>query len=224
MELHLALKNIVNLSGTSILKEQRLVNILADFNAYYDEPSFKFLIKTIIDEGYMEKLLANGKWDLNCEKLIDQFAAMTGIVKDNVSYAFEGLGYALGWKNVMAVDRTSPLGNSKIYIDDKTYLTSIVEVRNGASLTGIVLSNPSVGIRADDKLMVGCEVSGKLKRNSYKYLQIRCSVYVEGHINFSCMLGNYINSDNFSGFTIVSEVINVSVPLRNITRIVMYIG
>lgn len=97
MELHLALKNIVNLSGTGILKEQRLVNILADFNAYDDIQSAKFIIKTIIEEGFMEKLLANGKWDLNCDKLIDQFAAMTGMVKDNISYVFESLGFSLGW-------------------------------------------------------------------------------------------------------------------------------
>lgn len=227
MELHTALKNIVNLSGTSILKEQRLVNILADFNAYDDIPSAKFIIKTIIDEGFMEKFLANGKWDMNCNKLIDQFVAMTGVAKDNVNYVFESLGVSLGWNCnaplIHTVKQSFPFKLNSNLSDIEKHLASIVEVCNGASLSGFTLANPSVGKRSDNEIIVGCEVNGKFKGRDYKYFYVQCSIYVNGQINATFQMGGSINSENFSGFTIVSRHIDVQVPLEDLTRIVIYI-
>ena len=71
MELHTAIRNIVNLSGNDILKEKRVVNILSDFNAYEVLPSAKFVLKNIIEEGFMTRFLELKEWSLECDKLID---------------------------------------------------------------------------------------------------------------------------------------------------------
>lgn len=221
MELHLALKNIVNLSGTSILKEQRLVNILADFNAYEDVPSAKFIIKTIIDEGYMEKLLANGKWDLNCDKLVDQFAVATGIVKDNVNYVFESLGFSLGWNTTNPVRTT--IVNSR-----RTGLHSIggrlpcpVDVVN--SMQGrckLELKNPTAAISKKGIIIVSSEIHGILE-SSYVYAY--CSIYVNNALIQTERICQLFSTD-FTGFTIVSGEIKVKSNIQDINRIVIYIG
>lgn len=221
MELHLALKNIVNLSGTSILKEQRLVNILADFNAYDDVPSAKYIIKTIIDEGYMDKLLVNGKWDLNCDKLIDQFAAMTGMVKDNVSYVFESVCVSLGWLQSV---KTSIHNNSTCKINTmnsygNSDIKSVVEVHNGQNLNGIVLSNPTADVIGKNKIVVGCEVSGTLNA---AYVEIHCTIYKKNALYSSKEIG-CVFKDRYSGFCIVSDTFDLKGAIGDVSRIVFYI-
>lgn len=224
MELHLALKNIVNLSGTGILKEQRLVNILADFNAYDDVPSAKFIIKTIIDEGYMVKLLANGKWDLNCDKLIDQFAAMTGMVKDNISYVFESLGFSLGWNtNSITIPTQVQTGLSNQHIaSSNNGLQCILKCGNGEELSGFVLSDPSVRKLDDHKIIVACTITGTFKRGT-SYIPINCAIYKEGTIVKNEYLTSF-TKERFSGFSIASLEIDIDINVDEIDKIVFYIG
>lgn len=227
MELHLALKNIVNLSGTDILKEQRLLNILADFNAYDDVPSTKFIIKTIIDEGYMEKFLANGKWDLNCDKLIDQFVAMTGMQRDNVTYAFECLGFGLGWNNLIkhqtSVRMTLPnqiLSSKKLDIND--YLQNITETKYG-NHSGFVLQNPTAYSTGKKKLVIGCEIVGAFKEGGTSFLKVKSAIYCKNsivkNVNFD-IIWNF----NFSGFEIVTKEVVIPIPHNDISKIVFYMG
>lgn len=222
MELHTALKNIVNLSGTSILKELRLVNILADFNAYDDVPSTKFIIKTIIDEGYMEKFLANGKWDLNCNKLIDQFVAMTGVVKDNVSYVFESLGFSVGWNHIDTAKlvRTNNSGASTA-LHSKKNLQNLVEVINSnEGECKLRLKNPTAVEGNKGKIMVACEVHGSFSGYIFR---VYCSVYADNQIiQTSQLFENY--RMNFTGFTIASKEIKVKCAIEEISRIIVFIG
>lgn len=224
MELHLALKNIVNLSGTSILKEQRLVNILADFNAYDDIPSAKFIIKTIIDEGYMEKLLANGKWDLNCDKLIDQFAAMTGIVKDNVSYVFESLGFSLGW-NTTSVTIPSHTQKSLSNTPTKSSnngLQCVLECGNGNGKSNYMLSNPSTRKIDEYNIVVACDVAGSIPRGT-DYFYVCCAIYEDDSIVKTEYLHCFLRG-RFSGFGVASSEIKLDTNVNNISRIVFYLG
>lgn len=222
MELHLALKNIVNLSGTSILKEQRLVNILADFNAYDDIPSAKFIIKTIIDEGYMEKFLANGKWDVNCNKLIDQFAAMTGIVKDNVSFVFESIGYSVGW-NVTPLINTCynyNIASTSVPISVEEQLQRKVRVVNSnKGICKLELQNPTATMSGKSKILVACEVQGE---NQYSFI-VFCSIYAKDVIVQTTKLG-YVYNFQYTGFTIVSADFKLKCDVQDISKIVIYIG
>lgn len=221
MELHLALKNIVNLSGTSILKEQRLVNILADFNAYGDVPSAKFIIKTIIDEGYMEKLLANGKWDLNCDKLVGQFATMTGIVKDNVNYVFESLGYSLGWYTSSITIPNQGISN-KPTSTNSTGLQCTLECGNGNNLSGFVLSNPSVRKLDNNKIIVACTITGTFKKGC-SGIAVRSAIFKDNSIIKDQFIEN-IWKVSFTGFCLASNEIDLDINADEINKIIFYIA
>lgn len=99
MELHTAIRNIVNLSGNDILKEKRVVNILSDFNAYEVLPSAKFVLKNIIEEGFMTRFLELKEWSLECDKLIDYIISSTGIQPDLVRYVFQCIAFGIGWQD-----------------------------------------------------------------------------------------------------------------------------
>lgn len=51
-----ALKHIVLLSGKEELRSQRLTNLLSDYNAFYDYPSMKYILKGMIRTGIMDAL------------------------------------------------------------------------------------------------------------------------------------------------------------------------
>ena len=101
MELFKALKTVVDLQGNDILKDSRLINILSDFKAYEETPAAKFLLKILINEGLMAKLLVEHNSFTDISTLI---ATNKGVLsdiygfKDNVSeYVLNCLAYAQGW-------------------------------------------------------------------------------------------------------------------------------
>lgn len=97
MELHKALRNIIQTDGPEVLKEVRLVNILDDFNAYQDIPASKYILRAIISDGFTSKLLILGKWNIEAEKLAGKFAALTGFIPVSVFKIFLCIAYGLGW-------------------------------------------------------------------------------------------------------------------------------
>lgn len=99
MELHLAIRNIVNLSGIDILKEKRVINILSDFNAYGVLPSAKFVLKYIIEEGFITQFIEQKVWSLACDKLIDNIISSTGLQPDLVLYVFQCVAFGIGWQD-----------------------------------------------------------------------------------------------------------------------------
>lgn len=97
MELHKALRNIIQTDGPEILKEVRLVNILDDFQAYQDIPASKYILRAIIVDGYSSKLLAIGKWNSEAETLVNKFSSVTGFIPESVSLIFQSISYGIGW-------------------------------------------------------------------------------------------------------------------------------
>lgn len=224
MELHLALKNIVNLCGTDILKEQRLVNILADFNAYDDLPSAKFIIKTIIDDGYMRKFLGVGKWDMNCDKLINQFINMTGFAKDKVAYVFECIGFVLQWNHTppqKPIDIGYTKTGNKLPIPIEDRLRHVVEVINSEEGNcKLILKNPTASLGGKGKIVVSSEVHGSFEWGTFDVL---CSVYANNVVVQTRKLA-HIWHHEFTGFTIATAEFKTKCEIENITRIIVYIG
>lgn len=97
MELHKALKYIIQTEGTQILRQSRLVNMLADLNAYQEISSAKYILKAIISDGYMEKFLLIGNWDNQAENLVQKFSKSTGFMQEVVSTIFRSIAYSLTW-------------------------------------------------------------------------------------------------------------------------------
>lgn len=224
MELHLALKKVVALNGASILKERRLVNILADFNAYNDVPSAKFIIKTMIDEGYMDKILAIGKLNLNCEKTIDQFTIATGISKDYVVYICKCIGFALQWNNTIFPENIQincSITDSVLPIPMEERLMSVVDVVNSEEGNcKLKLSNPTASMSDKGKVVVSCEVYGAFEWGAFDVL---CSVYSKHAVVQTAKLAHIWNHE-FTGFTIASAEFKVKCEVEDITRIIVYIG
>ena len=101
MELHQALKQIINTDGQDILTQVRVVNILSDLQAYQKMPAAKYIIASMINDGFMQKLLNIGMWNAKCEQLATQFVQTTGFQEDMVSVIYQSIAYGLSWKNII---------------------------------------------------------------------------------------------------------------------------
>lgn len=97
MELHKALRHIIQTEGQDIIKEIRLVNILDDFNSYQDILASKYILRAIIVDGYTAKLLTLGKWGTDAEHLASKFSTITGFIPEAVFRIFLSLAYGLDW-------------------------------------------------------------------------------------------------------------------------------
>lgn len=100
MELHKALKHIVDTEGSEIIKDLRLVNILDDFKAFEQFPAFKYILRSIIAEGYSQKLNEIGKWDNRSIALVNNYIQHTGFIQDYVCFIFKSLALGLGWESI----------------------------------------------------------------------------------------------------------------------------
>ncbi len=92
-----AIRLIVTTYSKGLLLESRVVNILTDYNAFKEVIQARFILKSIISEGYADKLLSYQGWDDSCDKLIERFIQSTGLQANYVNYVFACLSYGLGW-------------------------------------------------------------------------------------------------------------------------------
>ena len=98
-----AIREIVLTFGKGLLCESRVVNILTDYNAFKEVPQAKFILKSMISEGYIEYLIVNKEWNELCDKLLDKFILYTGVQENLVKYVFACLSYGLEWNNIIPV-------------------------------------------------------------------------------------------------------------------------
>lgn len=96
MELHTLLGEIVKTYGRDIINDQRIVNILSDYNVYADNPNYKFIIKNIISEGYSSKILMMRIWDLKADQMVEKFIHLTGIDARTAQYVFKAMAFSVG--------------------------------------------------------------------------------------------------------------------------------
>ena len=101
MELYKALKTVVDLQGSEILKDQRLINVLSDFKAYEETPAAKFLLKSMISEGLMAKLMVDYSSSNDISTVIatnkTSLSDTYGFKDDIVDYVLLCISYAQGW-------------------------------------------------------------------------------------------------------------------------------
>lgn len=199
MELHKALRNIIQTDGPEILKEVRLVNILDDFQAYQDIPASKYILRAIIVDGYSSKLLAIGRWNNNTEQLASKFAMVTGFIPDSVSLIFQSIAYGIGWINNNPTKlpsksnsptrpsahsntpSTIPSSNRKNIptqwrnnmtedeIDD--YFLSLTEIdSSNDKVFGASIDNLCYFMSINNNLTLSCEVKNINKKKDYAFL------------------------------------------------------
>ena len=59
MELHDAIKTIVDLFGKEIITEKRFLNALADYYSFRDNPAGKTVLTALVNGGYLNRFLGN---------------------------------------------------------------------------------------------------------------------------------------------------------------------
>ena len=109
MDLHVALRNIIDTDGIDIVNDVRLVNILSDFKAFDAIPASKYILRAVIADGYARRLISCGKWDLNAKALCSHFASSTGFQEDYVSLIFQSIAYGLRFVNNIDSPQHTPI-------------------------------------------------------------------------------------------------------------------
>lgn len=109
MELHKAIKSVLETDGIEILKDVRLINILSDLQSFETMPACKYILRSVIADGYAQKLIAIGAWNHQSENLCSQFIAMTGFQVDYARAVFQSLAFGLGY--IVSVDNLCNMHN-----------------------------------------------------------------------------------------------------------------
>lgn len=99
MPLYMALRNVIQTDGEDIIKDVKLINILDDFHAYNEFPVAKYILRSIIADGFSNKLYSIGCWNNDALQLVSKFVTTTGFIPGHVNLIFQSLAYGLGWIN-----------------------------------------------------------------------------------------------------------------------------
>ena len=229
MELHQALKQIINTDGQDILTQLRVVNILSDLQAYQKIPAAKYIIASMINDGFMLKLLNLGTWNAKSEQLANQFVQITGFQEDMVSVIFQSIAYGVGWKNQVEIPskprkkaQPKPKRRPKTAED----LVDLIEINpNVQSLLGVTLSGFSIDCimtSSDAYYIVNCELtkSGNTKKTSWNYI-IMAFYDDNGRIRLSKELFSGRKIPTYETLSWTWSV-NKSFTPSNVSRIVVY--
>ena len=80
-----AIKKCIDAFGKDIIKDKKIVNILADYHAYDGKPAFKHVFSAIVNGGYAKHLL-DGK-NQQVQNEIMKFDGIEEISTDNDTIA-----------------------------------------------------------------------------------------------------------------------------------------
>lgn len=94
MELHKALRAVIQKEGESIIGEVRLVNILDDYKVFSERKYLKNILRVLIQDNLISAL-PSSQWVKNVDKKIDRISKEYGWAKNVISFIFESLSYGL---------------------------------------------------------------------------------------------------------------------------------
>lgn len=110
-QLIISLQLAIDQFGKSILYDLKLINILLDLGAFKVEPSTKSVIRELISEGYMAKIVQLGNDEFKINSLVPNIVYQTGFKQDIVAFVVTCISYALGVTNVQP---TFPNSNESV--------------------------------------------------------------------------------------------------------------
>lgn len=117
MELHKAIKEIVDLKGDRIVADAQIINFLLDYNAFKAKPATKLILRDIINSGYAEEILSldmnNAGWQIAFMKFERDFIDSCGYKEDLSKYVFEAIAYGIG----LQLNSNEPSINSGVSVD-----------------------------------------------------------------------------------------------------------
>ena len=96
MTLEKAISYVIEQEGIGILSEARLRNYLNDLHAF-DSPAVRRIVSTMVDDGYMSKLIASSSddnFDLQFNDVSNRLIQVEGFQADKVNYVMDCLLFA----------------------------------------------------------------------------------------------------------------------------------
>ncbi len=99
LTIHTSLQQLVQQSGRQILSSPYLVSILDDeqaFRVFANKP-FKLVLRQMLNDGIIARLLEIGKWDVDVEALLKEYQAGSVKTEVQIKYAFQSIAFAAGW-------------------------------------------------------------------------------------------------------------------------------
>lgn len=99
MELHKAIKVVINSKGVDMICNPQIINYLLDYQAFKEKPATKLILRAIIDSGYAENILAltsdkNG-WEMKFKQYQHEFIDSCGYKEELAAYVFDSIAYGL---------------------------------------------------------------------------------------------------------------------------------
>lgn len=127
MELHQAVKHLIKEYGISILLTKRLLYLLDDFQAFENDRTYKAVLKTLINDGYLNGVLdiynSGSNRDNEIHKYIQSIHMNTGLSQKILYSIINELQIGLGFSKVEIPNEEVENGNSTS--KDKLYAGGI---------------------------------------------------------------------------------------------------
>lgn len=242
MELHKALRAVIQTEGEAIITEVRLVNILDDFKAYSEMPSAKYILRAIIADGFAQKLLLIGNWNNDAINLASRFASNTGFMPNSVEILFMSLAYGLNWINQLpnvapanAVPEIQPKTSappvkrrkswSKLNVEEREeWLNSLIEIKQsicGLTYDSIYIADSSYD--NDIAFYINYEVSGKLPKDTW--VNLAYAIYdTSNRLRKKSILTSTLGDSKGKTYNIVdSDYVSLNFKYYDIGKILIFI-
>ncbi len=133
MTLKDALKHVVMLNGKEELKSHRLINLLSDYNAFYDYPSTKYILKGVIDAGFINLLTQSTIEKDEVENIIRDLYEKYGFRRDISVNVINAISFALNRADLLL-------------IEEPIECSEIAEATHAAKEDHVVFSGVSLGL------------------------------------------------------------------------------
>lgn len=97
MELHKALRAVIQTEGEAIITEVRLVNILDDFKAFSVRKYLKNILRILIIENLLTVFSTQKKWRDNIDRVVEKVSQDYGWERGKVAFIFDCISYGLSY-------------------------------------------------------------------------------------------------------------------------------
>lgn len=121
MELHKAIKVVINSKGVDMICNPQIINYLLDYQAFKEKPATKLILRAIIDSGYAENILAltsdkNG-WEMKFKQYQHEFIDSCGYKEELAAYVFDSIAFGLGLGAENVEPEIKPMFNVDSFFD-----------------------------------------------------------------------------------------------------------
>lgn len=120
MKLSEAIKKVVDSESSEVLVNHIFLNFIQDYQGFEECSAAKYILKTMIDEGFMDRIKfvydTNGTWEDKIASYSQQLKSSYGFKDELVDITINALMYAFGWEfesdNHLEVDNASETESS----------------------------------------------------------------------------------------------------------------